>query len=291
MLRKLSLGALFISLSLLLSSCVHLKGDVGVNSAARFNGEITYTLDKLLLSLVGISSLAELNSRQTEGSAELGFCKGILWTEDATKYIFKCALQDASAETNSDITASVIGTNIVLRYKGNLDPSPTDSNPIELGSVSLTIRFIDPVLSYRENKVGLVQKVDSLTYRISGTATEPMDIEIVANCASRCGTKNNVPIPTPAKTINPLTDADNATDAALEATDAAYAATDAANIAAEAADAATAAAEAATEAAQSISNEGSVNAQALDLEISNILRKLQEFDGSMKQLMTRLIKK
>jgi hypothetical protein len=88
------------------------------------------------------------------------------------------------------------------------------------------VTFIDPIISYKENKSRLVQKIDSLTYLISGYATEPMDIEIVANCSSRCGIANTVPTPTPTKTFNPA-------DAAAEATDAANASTDAANMAAE----------------------------------------------------------
>ena len=225
-LRKLGLGVVFISLTLLLTSCIEVKGEISINSAARLNGEITYTIDKSLAAASGISTLAELNKQATQQSeSELGFCKDVPFTEDASSYIFKCPLKDALSQTG-DLTANVVGRNIVFKYKGNLDSTSTDTNRVDFGSVSLLVRFIDPIISYKENKIGLVQKVDALTYRISGYATESMDIEILANCSSRCGITNTVPTPTPTKTINPV-------DAAAAATDAANASTDAANLAAE----------------------------------------------------------
>jgi hypothetical protein len=225
-LRKLGLGVVFICSTLLLTSCIEVKGAVSINSAARWNGEISYTLNKSLASAAGISSLDDLNRQATEQSAsEVGFCKNTPFTEDATNYIFKCPLKDAISQTG-DLTAVIVGRNIIFRYKQNLDSTSTESERIDLGSVSVLVTFIDPIISYKENKIGLVQKIDALTYRISGYATEPMDIEIVANCSSRCGITNTVPTPTPTKTINPV-------DAAAAATDAANASTDAANLAAE----------------------------------------------------------
>jgi hypothetical protein len=217
-LRKFRLGAVIVSLALLLSACVEVKGDVSVNSAARFTGEIIYSLDKSLASAAGVASLADLNS-VSGSSEELGFCKDVPFTEDSSNYIIKCALKDTVSETG-DITASLVGNNIVFRYKANLDAT---SDQTDFGSVSLTVRFLDPVTSIKENKVGLVKTVDSLTYRISGYATELMDIEITANCSSRCGLTNLVPVPEPTKTASP-TDASNAAiDAANKAADAAAA--------------------------------------------------------------------
>ena len=228
-LRKFRLGALIVSLALLLSACVEVKGDISVNSAARFNGELTYTLDKSFAEAAGIPNLAALNSEASASEDPIDFCLGVPFIEDSTNYILKCSLKDALAQSG-DITASVVGSNIVFRYKANLDAASDQTN---FGSVSLTVRFLDPVISYKENKVGLVKKVNDLTYQISGYATELMDIEITANCSSRCGNTNPIPAPEPAKTISP-TDATNAAvDAAKKATDAANAATDAANIAAE----------------------------------------------------------
>jgi len=220
-LRKVSLGAIAISLALLLSACVEVKGDISVNSAARFNGEVIYTLDKSLASAAGLASLADLNS-ESSSSEELGFCKDVPFTEDSSNYILKCALKDAISETG-DITASVIGGKIVFRYKANLDATSDQAN---FGSTSITVRFLDPVVSIKENKVGLVNKVDNLTYRISGYATETMNIEITANCASRCGMTNSAPAPEPSKTPNP-------TDAAIAAADAASKAANEAIAAAE----------------------------------------------------------
>ena len=235
-LQKLGLGVVFISLTLLLTSCIEVKGAVSINSAARWNGEISYTLNKSLASAAGISSLDDLNRQATEQSAsEVGFCKNAPFTEDASNYIFKCPLKDAISETG-DLTAVIVGNNIIFRYKQNLDSTSTDSERIDLGSVSVLVTFIDPIVSYKENKSRLVQKIDSLTYRISGYATEPMDIEIVANCSSRCGIANTVPTPTPTKTINPVDAASAAVEAASAATDAANASTDAANMAAESID-------------------------------------------------------
>jgi hypothetical protein len=250
-LRKFRLSALIVSLALLLSACVEVKGDISVNSAARFNGELTYTLDKSFAEAAGIPNLAALNSEASASEDPIDFCLGVPFIEDSTNYILKCSLKDALAQSG-DITASVVGSNIVFRYKANLDAASDQTN---FGSVSLTVRFLDPVISYKENKVGLVKKVNDLTYQISGYATELMDIEITANCSSRCGNTNPIPAPEPAKTISP-TDATNAAvDAAKKATDAANAATDAANIAAEeankAAEAAAAKAEADLEAKQS----------------------------------------
>ena len=218
-LRKTGLGAVIISLALLLSSCVEVKGDISVNSAARFNGELTYTLDKSFAEAAGIPNLAALNSEASASEDPIDFCLGVPFIEDSTNYILKCSLKDALAQSG-DITASVVGSNIVFRYKANLDATSDQTN---FGSVSLTVRFLDPVVSYKENKPGLVREVDNLTYQISGYATEPIDIEIIANCSSRCGLTNPVPAPETAKTTSP-TDATNAAvDAANKAADAAAA--------------------------------------------------------------------
>jgi len=259
--RKFGLGAVAISLALLLTACVEVKGDLSINSAARLNGELTYTLDKSFASAAGIGSLADINSEASSSEDPIDFCKDVPFIEDSTKYILKCALKDATSESG-DITASVVGSNIVFRYKANLDATSDQTN---FGSVSLTVRFIDPIVSIKENKVGLVKKVDNLTYRISGYATEPMDIEITANCSSRCGMTNQVPAPVPSKTTSPTDAASAAVDAANKATDEANkaaadaieakqkaideanAATDAALKAAEAADAKIAAEQAAKE--------------------------------------------
>ena len=225
--RKAGLGAVIISLALLLTSCVEVKGDISVNSAARFNGELTYTLDKSFAAAAGIPNLAALNSEASASEDPIDFCLGVPFIEDSTNYILKCSLKDALAQSG-DITASVVGSNIVFRYKANLDATSDQTN---FGSVSLTVRFLDPVISYKENKAGLVRKVNDLTYQISGYATEPIDIEITANCSSRCGLTNPAPVPEPAKTTSP-------TDAANVAVDAANAAVDAANKAAADANAA-----------------------------------------------------
>lgn len=228
-LQKLGLWVVFISLTLLLTSCIEVKGAVSINSAARWNGEISYTLNKSLASAGGIFSLDDLNRQVTQqSSSEVGFCKNVPFTEDTSNYIFKCPLKDAISETG-DLTAVIVGKNIIFRYKQNLDSTSANSNRIDLGSVSVLVTFIDPIISYKTNKNRLVQKIDSLTYRISGYATEPMDIEIVANCSSRCGIANTVPTPTPTNTINLV-------DAASVAIDAANALTDAANLAAESID-------------------------------------------------------
>ena len=215
-LRKTGLGAVIISLALLLSSCVEVKGDISVNSAARFNGELTYTLDKSFAEAAGIPNLAALNSEASASEDPIDFCLGVPFIEDSTNYILKCSLKDALAQSG-DITASVVGSNIVFRYKANLDATSDQTN---FGSVSLTVRFLDPVVSYKENKPGLVREVDNLTYQISGYATEPIDIEIIANCSSRCGLTNLVPAPEPAKTTSPT---DAAVDAANKAADVAAA--------------------------------------------------------------------
>ena len=218
-LRKFRLGALIVSLALLLSACVEVKGDISVNSAARFNGELTYTLDKSFAEAAGIPNLAALNSEASTSEDPIDFCLGVPFIEDSTNYILNCSLKDALAQSG-DITASVIGSNIVFRYKTNLDATSDQTN---FGSVSLTVRFLDPVISYKENKVGLVKKVNDLTYLISGYATELIDIEITANCSSRCGLTNAVPVPEPTKTASP-TDATNAAiDTANKAADAAAA--------------------------------------------------------------------
>ena len=218
--RKVGLGAVIISLALLLSSCVEVKGDLSVSSAARINGEITYTLKKSSAAGVGLNSLAEVKSEASSNpEAQIGFCKDAPITEDLSNYILKCALKDALSESD-DISASVSGGNIVFRYKANLDPSSTVGDQTNFGSVSITIRFLDPVNSFKENKVGLVRKVDDLTYQISGSANEPMNIEITANCSSRCGSTNSVPDPVPSKTSNTIDEA-AAADAAKKATDAA----------------------------------------------------------------------
>ena len=218
-LRKTGLVAVIISMALLLSSCVEVKGDISVNSAARFNGELTYTLDKSFAEAAGIPNLAALNSEASTSEDPIEFCLGVPFIEDSTNYILKCSLKDALAQTG-DITASVVGSTIVFRYKANLDATSDQTN---FGSVSLTVSFLDPIISYKENKVGLVKKVSNLTYLISGYATEPIDIEITANCSSRCGLTNPVPVPEPTKTASPTDTTSAAIDAANKAADAAAA--------------------------------------------------------------------
>jgi hypothetical protein len=235
-LRKTGLGAIAISLALLLSACVEVKGDISVNSAARFNGELTYTLDKSFAEAAGIPNLAALNSEASASEDPIDFCLGVPFIEDSTNYILKCSLKDALAQSG-DITASVVGSTIVFRYKANLDAT---SDQTDFGSVSITVRFLDPVTSIKENKAGLVKTVDSLTYLISGYATEPMDIEITANCSSRCGMTNPVPVPVPTKTLSPA-DAMAAEDAKAAAIDAANTAAELRNREVDAADAKTAA--------------------------------------------------
>ena len=214
--RKVGLGAVIISLALLLSSCVEVRGDLSVSSAARINGEITYTLKKSSAAGVGLNSLAEVKSEASSNpEAQIGFCKDAPITEDLSNYILKCALKDVLTDSG-EISASVTGGNIVFRYKANLDPSSTTGDQTNFGSVSITIRFLDPVISYKENKVGLVRKIDDLTYQISGFANEPMNIEITANCSSRCGSTNAVPAPVPSTTANSIDQA-AAIDAANKA--------------------------------------------------------------------------
>ena len=213
--RKVGLGAVIISLALLLSSCVEVRGDLSVSSAARINGEIIYTLNKSLAAGVGLNSLADVKSEaSTNPEAQIGFCKDAPITEDASSYILKCPLKDVLTDSG-EISASVTGGNIVFRYKANLDSSSTTGDQTNFGSVSITIRFLNPVVSFKENKVGLVTKVDDLTYRISGSANEPMNIEITANLAASSGSASTTPAPVPSTTATAIDQA--AADAANKA--------------------------------------------------------------------------
>ena len=213
--RKVGLGAVIISLALLLSSCVEVRGDLSVSSGARINGEIIYTLNKSLAAGVGLNSLADVKSEaSTNPEAQIGFCKDAPITEDASSYILKCPLKDVLTDSG-EISASVTGGNIVFRYKANLDSSSTTGDQTNFGSVSITIRFLDPVISFKENKVGLVREIDNLTYRISGSANEPMNIEITASITASSGSANTAPAPIPSTTANPIDQA--AADAALKA--------------------------------------------------------------------------
>ena len=215
--RKVGLGAVIISLALLLSSCVEVRGDLSVSSAARINGEIIYTLNKSLAAGVGLNSLADVKSEaSTNPEAQIGFCKDAPITEDASNYILKCPLKDVLTDSG-EISASITGGTIVFRYKANLDPSSTSGDQTNFGSVSITIRFLNPVISFKENKVGLVRKVDDLTYQISGSANEPMNIEITANLAASSGSASTAPAPVPSTTANPADEASAAVDAANKA--------------------------------------------------------------------------
>jgi hypothetical protein len=186
-----------------------------VSSAARINGEIIYTLNKSLAAGVGLNSLADVKSEaSTNPEAQIGFCKDAPITEDASNYILKCALRDVLTDSG-EVSASVTGGTIVFRYKANLDPSSATGDQTNFGSVSITIRFLNPVISFKENKVGLVTKVDDLTYRISGSANEPMNIEITANLASSSGSASTTPTPAPSTTATAIDQA--AADAALRA--------------------------------------------------------------------------
>jgi hypothetical protein len=215
--RKAGLGSVIISLALLLSSCVEVRGELSVSSAARINGEIIYTLSKSSAAGVGLSSLADVKSEaSTNPEAQIGLCKDAPITEDASNYILKCALKDVLTDSG-EVSASITGSNIVFRYKANLDPSSTQGDQTNFGSVSITIRFLNPVISFKENKVGLVTKVDDLTYRISGSANEPMNIEITANLAASSGSASTAPAPVPSTTANPTNEASAVTDAANKA--------------------------------------------------------------------------
>jgi chemotaxis protein histidine kinase CheA len=215
--RKAGLGSVIISLALLLSSCVEVRGELSVSSAARINGEIIYTLSKSSAAGVGLSSLADVKSEaSTNPEAQIGLCKDAPITEDASNYILKCALRDILTDSG-EVSASITGSNIVFRYKANLDPSSTQGDQTNFGSVSITIRFLNPVISFKENKVGLVTKVDDLTYRISGSANEPMNIEITANLAASSGSASTAPAPVPSTTANPTNEASAVTDAANKA--------------------------------------------------------------------------
>jgi hypothetical protein len=216
--RKVGLGAVIISLALLLSACVEVRGDLSVSSAARINGDITYTLNKSFASAAGLNSLEDVRSEVSSNpEAQVGFCKDAPVSEDSTNYIFRCPLKDAISESG-DITAVITGESVVFRYKANLDSSSTSGDQTNFGSVSITIRFLNPVISFKENKVGLVRKVDDLTYQISGSANEPMNIEITANLAASSGTANTAPTPVPSTTANPIDQAavDTAKKAAAE---------------------------------------------------------------------------
>jgi hypothetical protein len=68
--RKVSLGAVIISLTLLLSSCVEVRGDLSVSSAARINGEITYTLSKTLAAGAGLSTLADVKNEASSNQRQ-----------------------------------------------------------------------------------------------------------------------------------------------------------------------------------------------------------------------------
>lgn len=218
--------------ALLLSSCVEVKGELGINSAARLTGEITYKIDRSLASAAGIGSLDDVNRESDKSSAQQdGPCENQKFIEDSKDYILKCSLVNSISESG-DITAQQIGKDVIFRFKSNLDATP-DSSRADFGTVSLILRFADAVTSYKENKVGLIKKIDNTTFQISGYATEPMNIEIVANCGSRCGVSNSVPIPVPTKSLSPQEAAQKAVDAANAATDAANRAAEVANKAAE----------------------------------------------------------
>ena len=222
--------AIILLATVLLSSCVELKGELGINSAARLTGEITYKIDKSLASSAGISSLDDVNRESNKSSTQQeGPCENQKFIEDSKDYILRCSLANSVSESG-DITAQQIGKDVFFRFKSNLDAAP-DSSRADFGTVSLTLRFADSVTSFKENKVGLVKKIDNFTYQISGYATEPMNIEIVANCGSRCGVSNSVSVPT--QPLSPEEAAKKAVDAANAATDAANRAAAAANKAAE----------------------------------------------------------
>jgi hypothetical protein len=160
--RKFGLGAVIISLALLLSSCTDVIGNMSVNSAARFNGEITYTIDKSFLSAAGFSNLAQLNEEASKNTEEqVSFCKDVPFTEDSSNYILKCPFKDELSETG-ELTASIVNKNVVLLWKSNLEESEGEGEQTNFGSVSLTIKFLDPVISFKENKVGLFKKIDDV---------------------------------------------------------------------------------------------------------------------------------
>jgi hypothetical protein len=191
--RVLKVAALAASL-FLLTSCISLTGNLSINQAGLVDGKITYSIDKQVASLAGITSLSQLNSQVSGSSDAQGLdasCKEFKTKEESTAYVFEC-LFDNSTLKNGDVQVVVENEKIVFTYRSNIKESveeaqESDSSTWELGKTEIRIKFPGPIENIQENKTGLVKKISNSEAVISGSGSEEFDIKIVSSCISKCG--------------------------------------------------------------------------------------------------------
>lgn len=189
---------------ILLVGCTTLDGNLKIDPNARVSGQLKYTIDKSLASLAGISSITDLKSRLNEpenGQTQSTFqntCKQADISDSGSAYVILCTYQDS--DFNSDEGFKVFrenGSNVFV-FRQNLDSATNSNETIDLGTVQLDITFSHPVTKVQANKASLLTKLSPESYRIAGTASEPMDVRITADIPKGSSGSTNLsasPIP------------------------------------------------------------------------------------------------
>ena len=181
-----------ISACLILTSCTNTKGNLEISANGLVSGQLTYSIPKAITSILGINSLEDLKARATEpssegvGSSNLDSCADTETKEDSANFIVTCTLRDSDYSSDKDFYIKREGSQIIVVYRQNVDSNQKDENVINIadsGTVRLDLNFETKVTEIVENKVGLVKRISESQLVIAGTATEVMDIKIIASAS------------------------------------------------------------------------------------------------------------
>ena len=185
----------------LLTGCFDLDAQLKISPSGKVTGKITYTLDKTLMASAGYTSLEQVKTKINE-PGEVGFAKGCpnqTLSENQSSYVVLCEVNNQ--DYNDDKNFGVFRDNnlITFIFKQNSDNSnESDNNLIELGKVNIELQFSNPIEQVSENRQGLVTRRSISEVKISGTASEKMDVRITSRAGSDSATESNAnfsPIP------------------------------------------------------------------------------------------------
>jgi hypothetical protein len=185
----------------LLTGCTDLDAQLKISLSGRVTGKITYTIDKNLLAASGISSLEQLKIKLNE-PGDVDFAKGCpnqTLSENQNSYVVLCEVNNQ--DYNNDKNFGVFRDNelITFIFKQNIDnTSGNDNNLIELGKINIELQFSNPIEQVSENRQGLVTRRSINEVKISGTASEKMDVRITSRAGADSDTESKAnfsPIP------------------------------------------------------------------------------------------------
>jgi hypothetical protein len=192
------LGAISV---FLLTSCTDLDAQLKISPSGKVTGKITYTLDKNLMAVAGYTSLEQVKTKLDE-PGEVDFAKGCpnqTLSENQNSYVVLCEFNNQ--DYNDDKNFGVFRDNdfITFIFKQNNDnTSESNNNLIELGKVNIELQFSNPIEQVSENRQGLVTRRSISEVKISGTASEKMDVRITSRAGADSTIESNAnfsPIP------------------------------------------------------------------------------------------------